>query len=146
MSFSVSLYHNPSLERLVPESEMMIEFVRSSGPGGQNVNKTSSKAQLHWNVSASKVFTDREKSLIKERLAHRLTKEGFIVLASDEQRSQSQNREAVIKLLRSLVIKALAPIKPRVPTKPTRGSKERRIGAKKERSLLKQIRTTRWDE
>ena len=124
----------------IPESELEIDFVRSGGPGGQNVNKTSTKAQLRWNVAASTAFTEREKALIERRLSRRMTKEGTLILSSERERSQLQNKEAVIERLQSLVHEALKPQTKRVATKPTRGSKERRLKAKKERSQKKQAR------
>ena len=130
----------------IPESEMEIDFVRSSGPGGQKVNKTSSKAQLRWNVDRSAVINDEQKNRIKTQLVNRLNKEGEIVLASDELRSQPQNRERVIELLRTLVAQALIPEKERIPTKPRRAVKERRLDEKAKQSQKKQIRGKSWEE
>ena len=121
----------------IPESELDFEFVRSSGPGGQRVNKTSTKAQLRWNVDRSAVFTDDEKTRIKEHLANRINKEGEVVISSDVTRSQSQNKELAIELLRGLVAHAIAPVKKRKPTKPTRSSKERRLKEKSEQAKKK---------
>jgi len=124
----------------IPESEIVLDFVRSSGPGGQKVNKTSSKAQLRWNVDRSVVFSDEEKSLIKTFLANRINNEGEVVLASDQERSQFQNKEFVVGLLHALVSHALTPKKKRRPTKPTRSSQRQRLESKARQSRKKEQR------
>lgn len=124
----------------IPESELNIEFVRSSGPGGQNVNKTSTKAQLHWPVWASLAFSDDDKRLIANRLERYLTSDGALALSASSQRGQLQNRQAVIDRLQRLVNHALLPRKPRLPTRPTRASKERRLASKKILSEKKALR------
>jgi len=144
--FSIPNPFIPDLQHAVSESEMEIDFIRSSGPGGQNVNKTSSKAQLRWNISASKCFSDRDKARLREYFASRITKEGDIVLFADSERSQAQNKEAVIRRLQSLVRAALKAKKKRIATKPTRGSKERRLQEKKQQSQKKQARKPLIDE
>lgn len=116
---------------IIPENEIQIDFVRSSGPGGQNVNKVSTKAQLHWKVGESQVFDEAEKHRIREVLANRLTKEDEIVLSCDEERSQTRNKEIVIERLNDLVASALVEEEERVPTRPTRASREKRLGEKK---------------
>jgi ribosome-associated protein len=111
--------------------ELQITFARSSGPGGQNVNKVSSKAKLRWDIWGSRAYSTDEKIRLTKELAPYLTWKNEVILQSDETRSQLQNKERVIKKLDSLVEKALLPLKVRVPTKPTRGSKERRLESKK---------------
>lgn len=130
----------------VPASEMEIDFIRSSGPGGQHVNKTSSKAQLRWSIDDSNGFSDREKEILRKHFASRITKEGELVLVSDSERSQAQNKEAVIRRLQSLVRTALKPKKKRIATKPTRGSKERRLQEKRQLSQKKQARKLSPDD
>lgn len=130
--------------RHVPESELRIEFARSSGPGGQKVNKTSSKAVLRWNVEASNAFTPEEKAIIKEKLANRINKEGELYLDSDRLRSQHRNREDVVELLDKLVTEVLTPQAERIPTRPSRGAKERRLEEKKRQALKKQSRREEW--
>jgi ribosome-associated protein len=141
-------YPVPSLEseatRRIPESEIHLEFVRSSGPGGQKVNKTSSKAVLRWNVDGSSVLTPEEKAIVKEKLANRINKDGELYLDSDRLRSQHRNREYVVELLEELVAEALTPQAERKPTKPTRGSKERRLEGKKRQARKKQLRREEW--
>jgi ribosome-associated protein len=111
----------------VPESEIRLDFVRSSGPGGQKVNKTSSKAQLRWSVCGSQAFTEAQKAAIRESAGHRLNNEDEIVLAAETERSQSQNRDEVIRRLQELVAGALAPRNERQPTKVSRSQKQRRL-------------------
>ena len=124
----------------IPDSELQFEFTRSSGPGGQNVNKTSTKAQLRWPVFASRVFTEAEKQLIAQKLAHRLTQDGLIAIDVSEERSQAQNKQRAIELLHGLVAEALTPVTPRVPTKPTKASKASRLNSKRKRGTIKQLR------
>lgn len=126
--------------RVVPESELQIEFVRSSGPGGQNVNKTSTKVQLRWPVKTSAEFNDEEKKIIAFKLAHRLTLEGAIAIDVSETRSQTENKQRAIDMLNELVNEALTPEIPRVPTRPPRSSKLARLENKQKRGAIKQLR------
>lgn len=126
--------------RVVPINEIKVVFVRSQGPGGQNVNKTSTKAQLRWHIWDSRAFTDEEKALIARALSSYTTWKGEIILSSDETRSQEQNKQRVIRKLNSLVEKAIIPAKLRVPTKPTRASKAKRLDLKKKHSEKKKKR------
>ena len=120
------------------ENELVIDFVRSSGKGGQSVNKLSTKAQLHWNVKNSNYFSLEEKKKIKFFLKNRLTKEDDIILESQKERSQIQNKEIVLTRLKNLIKIALTPAKKRVPTKPTKGSREKRLEEKKSNPKRKQ--------
>ncbi|KKQ35812.1 MAG: Class I peptide chain release factor, partial [Candidatus Nomurabacteria bacterium GW2011_GWB1_37_5] len=113
------------------ENELVIDFVRSGGAGGQNVNKVSTKAKLRWNVENSKIFNPEEKELIKIYLKNRLTNEGDIILEAQEERSQLQNKERAIERIKKLVGEALTPEKERKATKPTKSSKEKRLEGKK---------------
>lgn len=124
----------------VPESEMHLEFVRSSGPGGQKVNKTSSKAQLRWSVRESRAFTEEQKTLIREAAGNRLNNEDEIVLSSQTERSQMQNREDVTLRLQELVADALTPQKERKETRVSRSQKERRLDDKRRAGEKKQNR------
>lgn len=130
----------------IPLSELEIQFARASGPGGQNVNKTSTKAQARWDLEASPSFSEKEKQLIRERLASRLTKRGELVVSSMRERSQLQNKERATERLRKLVTDALAPQEKRIPTKPTRASKRRKTENKSRRSEVKRSRRWRSDE
>lgn len=124
----------------VPDNEIGLDFVRSSGPGGQNVNKVASKAVLRWNVGASSAFTEEQKEKIRAAAGNRLSKADEIVIASQVERSQAQNREEVIVRLQRLVAEALMPKKERVATKPTRSSKERRLEEKRKQGQKKDRR------
>lgn len=121
----------------IPESEIKITFARSSGAGGQNVNKTSTKVILHWKVRESNIFSDIEKDRIRTKLANRLNDEDEIVIMAEEERSQPQNRAQALSRLQSLVDQALVIPKRRRPTKPTYSSKLKRLATKKQRSEVK---------
>jgi len=124
----------------VPESEITLDFVRSSGPGGQKVNKTSSKAQLRWSVGESPHFTEDEKRRIREVAGHRLNADDEIVLAADTERSQQQNRNAVIDRLDALIEQALAPKKERRATRVSRSQKRKRLDDKRRTGEKKRLR------
>lgn len=125
------------------DNEIQIDCVRSSGAGGQNVNKLSTKVKLRWRLDNSNIFSFEEKKLIKMYLKNRLTKEGDIIFESQEERSQFQNKEKVIERFKKFVGDALIPEKERVPTKPTRSSKEKRLESKKAKSEKKSERS--WE-
>lgn len=129
----------PELPR-VPESEIDIDFVRSSGPGGQKVNKTSSKAQLRWNVGESSGFTDVQKEAIREVAGNRLNGEDEIVIAAETERSQLQNKSAVIERLHEIVTEALTPKKERKETKVSKSQKKKRLENKRRTGAKKRDR------
>lgn len=130
----------------VPQAELEIRFVRSSGPGGQKVNKTSSKAQLRWNLEKSPSFSPEDKQLLRDQLASRITKDGDIIISSDQERSQLQNKLAAIETLQSLIKDALTPDKERKATKPSRAAKDRRLDEKTKHGARKRERRARIDE
>lgn len=115
----------------VPESELRFDFARSSGPGGQNVNKVSSKAVLRWSVGASAAFTEGQKAAIRTAAGKLLNREDEIVLTAERERSQLQNKEEAARRLQALVDAALTPKTPRVPTKVSRTQKRKRLDAKR---------------
>jgi ribosome-associated protein len=124
----------------VPEAELSWRFSRSSGPGGQSVNTSDSRAELSFDVARSPSLSDLQRQRALERLASRLV-DGVVTVAASEQRSQLQNREAAERRLAQLLREAVAPPpRPRRPTKPTRGSVERRLQEKKQRSQVKRTR------
>lgn len=125
---------------VIPGGELSVSVSRSSGPGGQHVNKTSSRVSLRWSVSTSAAITDAERVRIMRRLRSRLVGEGEILIHVESERSQRQNREIARERLAKLVREALRPVKPRVATRPTLGSKTRRIESKKKRGITKQLR------
>ncbi len=124
----------------VPESEIEISFVRSSGPGGQNVNKTSTKAQLRWHVGRSAAFTEEQKAAIRAAAGHQLNADDEIVVSAESERSQVQNRDAAVVRLQGLVAQALAPRKARKATKVSRAEKRKRLEAKSRQSEKKSAR------
>lgn len=124
----------------VPVSELNIDFVRSSGPGGQNVNKTNSKAVLKWNVGDSETYSEEQKNLIRGVAGKRLNQEDEITITSQEERKAPQNEKAGIEKLNSLIKIALTPKKKRKATKPSRHVKERRLRDKKIQSEKKKNR------
>lgn len=124
----------------IPAAELEWRFSRSSGPGGQHVNTSDSRVELSWNVAQSAVLSESQRLLLVTRLERRLVS-GVITVAASEQRSQLRNRETALVKLGGLVAEALAPeAARRRATKPTRGSKRRRLDAKKQRSATKSQR------
>lgn len=128
---------------VIPEAEIVFTFVRSSGPGGQNVNKVSTKAVLRFDVAGSPSLDEQDRLLIRERLASRLTREGVLVLSSDATRSQEDNRRLALLKLQQLLRAALHRQRPRKPTRPSRAAQERRLAAKKARGARKRERSAR---
>src|SRR6478609_3549874 len=122
----------------IPDAELHFSFARSSGPGGQNVNKVSSKAILHFDVLNSPSLPPDVRERFKTAYSSRITTTGEIVIHSDEFRDQPKNIQAGYDKLRQMILAVLKPPKKRRPTKPTRGSKVRRLNDKKTRSQTKQ--------
>jgi ribosome-associated protein len=121
----------------IPEHELTWRFSRSSGPGGQSVNTTDSRAELLFDLAGSPSVPDHLRQRALARLAHRLV-DGTVTVTASEYRSQHRNRDAARARLTALLQDAFAPPAPgRRPTKPTRGSKERRLAGKKRRSDVK---------
>lgn len=129
---------------IIQASDLIDELVfttsRSSGPGGQNVNKVNSKVTVRWNVTTSGILSEEQRALIKKRLGSKLTKEGALVLSAQDKRSQWQNKEAVMAKLDTLLKKALTRAKKRKATKPTRAAVRKRIAEKKQQGEKKQWR------
>jgi len=124
----------------IPEEEIRISFSRSKGKGGQKVNKTSTKATLFWDVYNSLVLTPEEKYKILHKLENRINEKGELVIWSQKERTQIQNKKEVIDKLNRLIHKVLIPKKKRIATKPSKASKEKRIQAKKRVSEKKKLR------
>jgi ribosome-associated protein len=124
----------------IADWEITEQFVRSSGPGGQNVNKVSTAVELRFEAERSPNLPAPVKTRLRRLAGRRWTKEGAIVIQVEETRSQARNREIARERLAELVQKALVVPKRRVKTKPTKGSVERRIKAKKERGEVKKLR------
>jgi ribosome-associated protein len=113
------------------ENEFLISASKSSGPGGQNVNKVSTKIELRFNVSASSLLTEDEKEIIGQKLMARINNVGELLIVSQSERSQLQNKEQAIEKFYELVEKALLPVRKRKPTKPSYASKMLRLEHKK---------------
>ena len=127
-------------ELTIPAAELEWRFSRSSGPGGQHVNTTDTRVALSWNVADSAVLSDDQRTKLLQRLKSRQIA-GALVVTASEQRSQLRNREIALAKLAAMVADSLAPAPAaRRRTKPTRGSKVRRLDAKKQRSATKQLR------
>lgn len=125
---------------LIPEDEIEFQFSRSSGKGGQNVNKVETKVEIHWNINNSKAFSEEEKEKIKEALASRINQEGDLIIVSQEERSQLKNRRIALEKLKEMIKEALNPEEERIPTKPSKAIRERRLKEKKFISAKKQLR------
>lgn len=124
----------------IPAGELEWRFSRSSGPGGQSVNTTDSRVELSFDIGRSSALPDNLRDRLLARLSHRLV-DGVLTIAASEYRSQHRNREAARARLADLLSNASAPPAPRRrPTRPTRGSKERRLAGKKRRSETKSLR------
>ena len=119
------------------ETELEFKAVRSSGPGGQHANKTSTKVELSFHVENSIGLSEAEKGRIRRKLENRINREGFLKMSSEDSRSQHSNREIVIHNFLELIKSALTRQKPRKKTKPTRASKLKRLHSKKKRSEIK---------
>jgi ribosome-associated protein len=124
----------------VPEAELDVRAAKAGGPGGQSVNTTDSKIELRWDVAATSALSETQRTRLRERLGSRMTAAGVLILTGSEHKSQHRNREAVLARFRTLVSDALEPPKRRRRTRPTRGSKERRLQAKKQRAEVKKLR------
>ncbi len=121
----------------IPDDEFTWTYVRSSGPGGQNVNKVASKAVLRWGLSASPSLPPDVKARLRAREANRITADGELVLTSQRFRDQERNRQDCLDKLRAMIAGAAARPKKRRKTKPTRGSQEARLREKKRRAGTK---------
>ena len=130
----------------IPESEFDWSYARSGGPGGQNVNKVSSKAILRWNVAISPSLPDHVRQRLVALNRRRVTSTGDLILASRRYRDQERNRQDCLEKLAELVREAATLPKARRATRPTRGSKARRLAAKRRRSAVKEARRQPNDE
>ncbi|MFN3840231.1 MAG: alternative ribosome rescue aminoacyl-tRNA hydrolase ArfB [Cyclobacteriaceae bacterium] len=120
--------------------ELRFTSSRSSGPGGQNVNKVNSRVSLRWDVAHSRVLTDEQRSTLTRSMGRFISLDGVLMLQAQESRSQHQNKEAVLQKLDELLRKAFTKERPRKRTRPTTASKEKRIDRKKRLSDKKQWR------
>ncbi|MFN2225745.1 MAG: alternative ribosome rescue aminoacyl-tRNA hydrolase ArfB [Anaerolineae bacterium] len=132
----------------IPRSELDFRYSRSSGPGGQHAQKSSTRVELLFDVANSPSLDADQQSRVMKRLAGYIDAEGVLHLASQSERSQYRNREEVVERFKALMRQALKRRKRRKPTKPTAASQERRLKRKKRRSEKKerrgQVRTDEW--
>ncbi|MBX9682394.1 MAG: aminoacyl-tRNA hydrolase [Hyphomicrobium sp.] len=129
----------------IAEDELEERFVRSSGPGGQNVNKVSTAVELRFNLEANTSIPPAAKARLVKLAGRRLTLDGVLIIQADQFRTQEMNRSDAKKRLKDLIVEALVTPKRRIKTRPTRASKERRIKAKAVRSTVKQQRRGKPD-
>ena len=124
----------------IDEQEIEFVFIRSTGPGGQNVNKVSSAVQLRFNSRESPNLPQEVKLRLVRLAGRRMTSEGVLIIEAKQYRSQEQNRQAAKERLIRLIRLATVPPKPRHKTKPTRAARLRRLEAKRKRSEIKRMR------
>ena len=124
----------------VEDDEIHMDFVRSSGPGGQNVNKVATAVQLRFDVANSPSLSDEVRSRLKRLAGRRITADGVLIIDARRYRTQQRNRQDATDRLAALIRKAAAPPKRRRKTRPTAASRQRRLEAKRHRSRTKRLR------
>jgi ribosome-associated protein len=130
----------------IPESELQFDFIRSSGPGGQNVNKVATGVQLRFNVSAATTLPDDVKQRLHRLAGKRINAEGELIIEARRYRSQEKNRSDAVQRLVALLQSAAEKPKKRKKTKPTAAAREKRLSDKKKRGELKRERRTRPED
>tara|TARA_R110002124_G_scaffold120895_6_gene279061 strand:- start:120134 stop:120538 length:405 start_codon:yes stop_codon:yes gene_type:complete len=120
--------------------EFQYKAVRSSGPGGQHVNKTATKVEISLDIISSEAFTDLEKERLQQKLSNRISSEGILTLQCGETRSQHRNKAIVLERMLELLKQSLTVAKPRKKTKPSKSAIQKRLKSKKEQALKKKNR------
>ena len=130
----------------IPDEELVERFVRSSGPGGQNVNKVATAVELRFDIANSPSLSEPVRARLLAKRDRRVTDEGVLVLSAQRFRTQERNREDARERLRAFIESGLRAPKPRIATRPSRAAKQRRLDEKRGRSTIKRDRATRnWD-
>jgi len=124
----------------IPERELRFTTSRSSGPGGQNVNKVESRVTLHFDIEASESLSDGQRASIRGKLSTRINSDEVLQISSQTHRTQLANRQAVVERFAELIREALRPVKRRKPTKKSRASQQRRLDKKRKQSRQKALR------
>lgn len=136
-----ALFVNATLS--IPRQELELRVSRSSGAGGQHVNKTSSRVEIFWNIVSSRALTDDQRARLRQKLAVRLTSDGSIRVVASDTRSQTRNREIAEERLAEVIARSLVVPRKRKPTKPTKASREARLEDKRRQSSKKRERSER---
>lgn len=129
------------LKERIPESALVFVASRSSGPGGQNVNKVNTKIELRFNIIESGVFSDEEKAILIEKLGKKINRSGELIIRSQSQRTQSGNRNRAVEKLLMILAESLTEDPERIKTSPTRQSVTRRLDEKRRHAGIKRIRS-----
>lgn len=129
---------------IIPWEEVVFSVTRSSGAGGQHVNKTNSAVQLRFSVTESASLNDQQKERLHKKLSHRLTQSGEILIRVEDERDQKRNKEKAYKLLNEMVLEGLKEPKKRIATKPKKSSIKKRLETKKIRSQVKKNRSEKF--
>jgi len=129
-----------SIRKRPIEKELRFNTSRSGGPGGQHANKTETQVELRFHIPASEILTQEEKQRLLEKLSHRITREGELILTDESSRSQVKNRERVVEKFYRTLEEALKKPKKRKPTKPSKAAKRKRLDQKKKHSEKKHMR------